>query len=107
LEQMINIAAPIIGKNVLELGRLTDKDIELAKSVLPSPDDKPSEIKAKIANLRTLLSQKYGKSDVSNNNLDSFRNQLKDNEELYYNPDSGDVIAVTKGESAPAGYERK
>jgi len=110
LEQMVNIAAPILGVNVLKLGRLTNEDIELAKKVLPSPDDTPQEITAKIANIRALLERTYGKSDSKESkkdNFDSFRGKLQKDEELYYNPKTGDIVAVSKGEQAPEGYERR
>lgn len=60
LEQAIDVAAPVIGKNILELDRLTDEDVRLAKRSLPEPSDTPEEIRRKIERLNGIIVSKYG-----------------------------------------------
>jgi len=62
LKQSLTIAAPIIGKNILQLGRLTDEDIRLAMDTLPSETLTPVENATRIKKLRKLLNSSFSEA---------------------------------------------
>lgn len=57
-EAQLKSRAQIIGK-YLEGGKLTDEDIKRYMEIIPKMTDKPEVARAKIENLKTLLSNKY------------------------------------------------
>ena len=70
VKQNIDLLTPMIAKNVMRLGRLSDKDVELAMGTIADIGtvgaDNPEELESKLSTLENVLRKGLGSGEDSN-----------------------------------------